>query len=187
MTAINNFTIDFPNRCIEVLDAATGAATLCNRDVTLLLMTAFACFVVPFERLNGKHPFQDNQRFPKVAGKFQDLSSEKFVGSELCPNLINTWRFAKNVPVVRDGIDKWYPKLNLKKISNERHVKSTLEVLRNALAHGSIYTNGSPISELIFVQRHSLESVGFDVIAVGPEDFEKFVRSWVKFLNESGV
>jgi hypothetical protein len=62
LTAYTDFTRDFPQKCLDVLDAASSGAATNGREITLLLMTASAGLLIPFERLkpdskNSVHPF----------------------------------------------------------------------------------------------------------------------------------
>lgn len=193
MTAYTDFTRDFPKRCLEVLDAASSGAVANGREITLLYMAASVSLLVPFERLkpdteDSDHPFGDNRRYKSVADRLKRLLDEKFVGSELCPGDQHSWKLAKGVQSVEGDVDSWLPKATLKAFSSDRLVKSTLSLIRNALAHGSIYTTGNPIQELVFVKEvldKDRQRVGFEVIQVSSKDFRNFVRAWVNFLNAS--
>lgn len=197
MTAYTDFTSDFPGRCLDLLNLAHGMASVNGREVTLLLMAASASLLVPYDRLKpdtyySSHPFGDNRRFLDAAEKLKDLMAAKFVGSVLCPNENTSWQLAKKVPSVTGDLDSWLPQANLKPLSKERGVESTLTLVRNALAHGSIYTTGDPITDLIFVKEviteqpdKSRKRVGFEVLSVNHADFLNFVRAWVTFLIDS--
>lgn len=193
MTAYTDFTRDFPKRCLEVLDAASSGAVANGREITLLYMAASASLLVPFERLrpgskDSVHPFGDNKRYKSVADSLQRLLDEKFVSSKLCPGNQHSWKLARGVQSVEGDVDTWLPNAALEAFSKNRLVKSTLTLIRNALAHGSIYTTGNPIQELVFVKEvlnKDRKRVGFDVIQVSSEDFLNFVRAWVNFLNAS--
>lgn len=199
MTAYANFTSDFPARCLELLDRASGVASVNGLEITLLLMTASASLLVPFERLkpdtdHSSHPFGDNRRFGDAAKKLKDLMTENFVGSVLCPSTEASWRLAKKVESVDGDLDCWLPNVFLKPLSKQRGVNSTLTLVRNALAHGSIYTTGDPIKELIFVKEVTVKQaddtwkrIGFEVLSVSYGDFRSFIRAWVKFLGQPKV
>lgn len=199
MTAYTDFTSDFPARCLELLDRASGVASVNGLEITLLLMTASASLLVPFERLkpdtdHSSHPFGDNRRFGAAAEKLAELMKESFVGSVLCPDTESSWRLAKNVKSVDGDLDCWLPDVLLKPLNKQRAVKSTLTLVRNAFAHGSIYTIGDPIKELIFVKevtvQHSDKTwkrIGFEVLSVSYGDFQRFIRAWVMFLGQPNV
>ena len=188
MTAYTNFTGDFPARCVAVLDAASDIAKGQEREVTLLLMAASASFIVSFERLKpdtreGGHPFGDNKKFSVAAESLSQLMKSEFIGSELCPGMSHSWRSAKNIKSVRGGPEQWLQSAKLEPVTQQRPVASILKLLRNALAHGSLYTTGDPIKELIFVQRQN--KADFEILIVGQENFEFFIRAWILFLKNA--
>lgn len=191
MTAYTNFTSDFPKRCLDVLDTASTGAAANGREITLLLMAASASLLVPFERLkpdisNSVHPFGDNRRYGPAAARLKELLRKNFVGSDLGPESTHSWKLAKDVQSVDGDVDTWLPKVKLKSLSESRQVGSTLTLIRNALAHGSIHTTGDPIQELVFVKEvldKDRKRVGFDVLQVNHGDFKQFVRAWIGFLQ----
>jgi hypothetical protein len=166
-----------------------------GRDVTLLLMVASAAFLVPYERLRpdnhrSPHPSGDNERFASLAKRLEDLMADKFCGSSLCPNRENSWKVAKDVPRVDGDLDGWFPPQSLKPVSKDKAVSSMLVLIRNALAHGNVFTTGNPIETLIFVQRRGGDDSStskFEVLSVSPEDFGHFIREWVAFLRTSQI
>ena len=187
--------MDFPSRCLEILDRQSGWAKFRDREVTLLLMVASAAFVVPYERLRSDtnrspHPAGDNERYAALAKRLEDLMANRFCGASLCPNSENSWKIAKNVLRVDGDLDGWFlPKL-MKPVSKDKTVSSMLTLIRNALAHGNMFTTGSPIETLIFVQRRGSDEGStskFEVLSVGPEDFAHFIREWVAFLLDSQI
>ena len=195
MTAYRDFTGDFPSRCMEVLDHQMAWAKFRGRDVTLLLMVSSAAFLVPYERLRPEsnrspHPSGDNERFAELAKRLEELMATKFCGSRFCPNAQSSWKVAKNVPFVGGDLDGWFPPQSLKPVSDEKAVSSMLTLIRNALAHGNVFTTGNPIETLIFVQKRESDkgsATKFEVLSVRPEDFSNFIREWVAFLRESQV
>jgi hypothetical protein len=195
MSAYKNFTGDFPSRCLEILDQQKSWAKFKGRDVTLLLMVASAAFLIPFERLKPTsyrypHPSGDNEKFAELSEDLKDLMTSNFIESRLSPNKETTWKFKANVPSVSGDLDDWFPKLSMKPISRNKTVSPILKVIRNALAHGNVFTTGNPIETLIFVTTREVntnQTVKFEVLSVGPEDFSNFIREWVCFLRESQI
>lgn len=194
MTVYTDFTSDFPKRCLDVLDMASADAAADGREITLLFMAASASLLVPFERLKpdteySVHPFGDNKRYKLAADSLKGLLDENFVGSVLCSQAMHSWKLAKDVQSVDGDVETWLPKAKLELLSKKRPVRSTLTLIRNALAHGSIYTTGDPIEELVFVKEvldKERKRVGFDVLQVSHEDFKQFVLAWIGFLQALG-
>jgi len=152
-------------------------------------MTASASFLVPYERLRSdenrmRHPSGDRERFKNLADRLDELTAEKFCGSKLCPSLDNSWKVAKGVPRVDGDLDSWFPPQSLKPFSKDKKVSSTLTLIRNALAHGNLFTTGNPIENLIFVTGtgENFDS-SYEVLSVRPEDFYIFICSWVDSLS----
>lgn len=186
MTAYTDFTRDFPGRCLEVLEAVSSGVAANGREITLLYMAASASLLVPFERLKAEHPFGDSQRKVRTADRLTELLGKKFVGSVLCPTNTHSWRLARKISSVDGELDGWLPNAKLQAFSKGGKVESTLTLIRNALAHGNIYTVDDPIRELVFVKEvlgTDRKRVGFDVVQVSHEDFLHFVRAWVGFLQ----
>jgi hypothetical protein len=80
-----------------------------------------------------------------------------------------------------------------KEITNEKTVAGVLRVVRNALAHGNIFTHNDPISRLIFVEGEYKESdkvkhyTNFKYVSVSPEDFILFLKRWFEFLKAAHI
>jgi hypothetical protein len=57
-------------------------------------------------------------------------------------------------------------------------------VIRNALAHGNIWTIRDPIEAIIFVRRVLNDKVvcHFDFLSVSPHEFQHFLEGWFDFL-----
>jgi hypothetical protein len=162
-------------------------------------MAASAAFLVPYERLRPEskhppHPSGDGVRFAALAKRLDEFLKERFCGSSLCPTKENSWYIAKDVSRVDGELDSWFPPKSLKPVSKDKAISSMLSLIRNALAHGNLFTTGSPIERLIFVQRRGTLDVNeerqtskFEVLCVSPDDFGLFIRGWVAFLRASEV
>lgn len=187
--------MDFPSRCLDILDRQIPWARLSGREVTLLLMVASAAFVVPYERLrpdNNRlpHPSGDNKRFDELAKRLENLMADKFCGSSLCPKRESSWKVANDVRRVEGDLDSWFPPSSLNPVSPGKQVSSMLALIRNGLAHGNIFTTGSPIEALILLSTPGTvknPTDKFDVLSVSPEDFGRFIREWIAFLQRSQV
>jgi hypothetical protein len=189
VTAYTNFTSDFPKRCLDILDMALPMALEKERDITLLLMAASAGFLVPFERLKSSHPFRFNEQETRTISRLSELKQRAFVGSVLCPDTSHSWELAEYVSSVEGDLEGWLPSVNLELFGGGRKVEATLDLIRNALAHGNIHTIGSPIQNLIFVteirgvRKRKGQPVEYDVLRVSQIDFNRFVRNWINFLQ----
>jgi hypothetical protein len=192
MSSFSDFVKDFPERCKDVLQLGQETAIENDREVTLLLMTAAAALVVPFERLNPdsiyEHPSNDAGRFPALTKSLSDLLKESFFGSRLWGSTVSSWRFGTQRNFSGDP-EQWDQP---KHMSNDKKVKSVLKTIRNAFAHGNIFTKGTPekIEIIVFVSRIEDDAgnlVGYNDLRVAPNDFRSLLIKWVEFLNTQGI
>ena len=189
MTNYNNFIQDFPTRCCEILDRYKGPALLDGREVTLTLAIATSGLVVPFERLcpQERSPYYDRYDYTKAASQFDRLCIENFLSSQLWKEDVGSWSFEELSSVAGDP-DSW---LELQEprtpLNSCKTVRDILEHLRNALAHGNIFTfpkGASDIEFIVFLSRQSRTSSDFNFLCVSPQDFQKFLRHWFVFISK---
>ena len=195
MTAYKNFIKDFPTRCCEILDQYEADALSGGREVTLTLAMAASGFVVPYERLRprpqeGEPPYPDRSIYEQAVSQFDDLLKEKFLGSCLWKEEVSSWSFGKLKSV--DGGPGCWPELQERKpLGPYKKVSSTLTHLRNALAHGNIFTfpkedpdkDDPDIELIIFLSKPSMKSPKFNFLCVSPQDFQKSLRNWFVFIS----
>jgi hypothetical protein len=149
MTAYKNLIEDFPRRCRDILDIAGKPALSRRREVTLTLMVASAGLIVPYERLKpggrwGPHPSGDRNTFADAVAKLESLLGQPFMSSRLWTQTSSTW-FSGKLESVTGDPDSWKGLQKSRPISKEKSVGTILSVIRNALAHGNIWTLRDPI------------------------------------------
>ncbi len=188
MSAYHNFVQDFPLRCKSLLGQFGPQARISNREVTLLLAVATSSLIVPFERLSkDAHPSRDIERFAEASDKLAlELDSES-QNSKLWQSFSgDDWRYKQLNGLIGDP-DAWGLAIGTKNIARKKS-ETILKILRNALAHGNIWTTGDPIDTLIFVSRASQESQGsFHSLQCSPAVLAKFINAWVDYLNEISI
>lgn len=104
--------------------------------------------------------------------------------SRLCTEANLTWRVGKLLSVTGDP-DSWEGLQKSRPISKKKTVGGILSVIRNALAHGNIWTLRDPIEAIIFVKRVSTDDKvvrHFDFLSVSPHEFQHFLEGWFDFL-----
>lgn len=190
MTAYRDFVSDFPSRCLDVLRMAETKARLQQRQVTLALMVASAGFVVPYERLSIKkaHPTGDAKKFAEASSKLAALMQMKFLVSPLGRGA-DSWHGGK-LNSIKGYPDEWPEFLKAKPLSPDKTVGGLLRILRNALAHGNIFTHGDPIKALVFVGSNTDDEdniIDFSFARVSPEDFVRFLKQWFEFLRAAQI
>jgi hypothetical protein len=191
MTAYKNFIEDFPRRCRDILDLSGKPALSRGREVTLALMVASAGLVVPYERLKPDgglvdHPSGDNKTFADAAAKLKSLLDDPFMSSRLWNETSSTWHNGKVVSVNGDP-DSWEGLRKRQPISKDKKVKTILNVIRNALAHGNIFTFKNPIESIIFIKANFNDDKvvrDYSFVSVAPQEFRKFLENWFDFLND---
>lgn len=186
MSAYKDFISDFPARCLDILHMAEKPARVQQREVTLALLVASAGFVVPFERLKPDHPIGDAARYVEACRKLNGLMLEEFLTSTLATGA-TSWRGGKLASILGDP-DSW-PELTQPKELSHKKVAGAIKVVRDALAHGNIFTHNDPISSIIFVQNHfKIKNnvkvyTGHEFVMASPKDFNTFLKAWFEFLK----
>jgi hypothetical protein len=194
MSSYKNFVSDFPARCGALLGDFERPARLRKREVTLMLCVAMPSIVVPLERLAGPrwgpeganpgHPSRDWERFEQAKSSLETLFESAFRGSPIWPDAASrSWRFGE-LSDVSNGPDSWTELHTPKPLGSDRKAKTVLLHIRNALAHGNIFTRGNPEIEQIILLSRPRGADRFRFLAVAPADFRAFLKYWLEFLGE---
>lgn len=182
MSEYKNFIQDFPTRCGEILESYQKRATFQGREVTLMLSIASAGFLVPFERIKASHPSGDAFRYSNISTEIKALFKTKFNESKLSDGISGAWWYGKLAS--HSGMpDDWPEMKDLRPVSNKEKTREILHHLRNALAHGNIFTMGKKIKKIIFLSTKEKDSPQFYYLAVTPNDFSTFLTNWFGFLD----
>lgn len=197
MTAYQNWFSDFPdrtNQVLEVLRTARGKALWREKNVTILLMVACSGFVVSLERLDESRASEtgpnDAQEATRIRG-LMEWDSPSFSKSKYVRNVAN-WKMG-HLDSISSEPHEWPVVKNQGALAESFSVKYVLkDVLRNALAHGTVWaTPAHPhatISELLFVSRSKKydPSAGYDYVSVTVEEFDHFLTTWLSRISEAG-
>jgi len=186
MTAYNNFVRDYPTRCNQLLNKFFKDAGENNLEVTLLLSMAASGFVIPYARLSeSAHPTKDAESFKVAKDKLDAELKKPFLASELWgKDRPDSWRFGQLENIDGDP-DSWGLK-QFEALSISEQARDITRILRNALAHGNIYTRGNPhIEKLVFLSRveHSQPELGYNCLIVSPLDLKQFMKNWFDVLG----
>ena len=195
MSNYKNFIRDFPVRCGEILAEYQEEAEINGREVTFMLSIAAAALPIPFERLQKspdgiEHPSGDKENYPRAKSTFDNLCGQKFLGSKLWDKDPECWQSGEveGEIVKNDPPETWAEDVN--PASSCLRVKSVLKHLRNALAHGNIFTlpdSMDEIRKIIFLNRIMCgrKFTGkYSILTVSPADFNDFLINWVNFLKD---
>jgi len=187
MSNYRNFIKDFPNRCGEILKEYKDCSCKNGREVTHMFAIASAAITIPFERLRKKgHPAQDKKKYPQVVSKFDNLCDKNFLSSNLWGKASESWKFGQlKKGEVELGPENWEE--NAISLEEDVKVKEVLCIIRNALAHGSIFTLSNAddqIEIIIFLSTSKEKDTGdFNLIMVSVEDFNELLVKWIDFLH----
>jgi hypothetical protein len=173
-----------------VLKKFEPKAETCDREVTLLLMVASSGFVVPYERLSPPHPIKDYDDFEEVYNNLKKMLGEEFEKCGFAPENPDSWLYAEiGVDDFQRGPDSW----PTGKPVGHQPLSYVLGIIRNALGHGNLYTEGNPIKVLLFFsenrKREGRETIllGYKFLKVPVKEFRQFLFWWVRELSESGA
>jgi hypothetical protein len=196
VTAYLNFIQDFPKRCRDILLAYWEDARRENREVTLLVAVATSAFTIPFERLNPSAPDHiADDRYAGAVRKVGRLQNRKFAAWQKGAS----WKIVEGIDsklIQTNQADAWASPRIRQPIPNGKKVGSILSIIRNALAHGSIFAYPRPVSRqkpveteaIFFLSRRRDESTKelideYDLIIVSPADFRAFILDWISLLE----
>jgi hypothetical protein len=183
MSAYSDFIVDFPTRCLELLQYFEPQAKARDREVTLLLMAASSAFIIPYERLNKLHPTRDFIEFKTISESINNILGTPFKNSNFSPIRPNNWKFG-TFHEFGNGPDSW----QITEPAEEKPLSYILGIIRNSLAHGNLYTSGNPISFLIFFceNRKYIEDKpifdGYKCLKVPVHGFREFLLWWFESL-----
>jgi hypothetical protein len=192
MSNYNNFVSDFPARCAALLEDFERTARLRKREVTLMLCVAMPSIVIPWERLAGPrsegqspgHPSRDWERFDQAKSALDDLCEAPFQGSPIWPDSSSRSWFFGELADVSNGPDSWAELRTPKPLGPDKKARTVLLHIRNALAHGNIFTRGNPEIEQIILLSRPQGATRFRFLAVDPAEFRAFLRNWLEFLRD---
>jgi hypothetical protein len=188
MTIYTDFIKDFPARCGEVLGLAYDSAKDNDREVTLLIMTATAAFLLPFERLRGgmlvEHQARDRERFPKLAKHLDSALGKHFLKSPFYDAHSGPWSMG-TARSMNPAFD-----LVLAPLPSKTAAGEILALIRNALAHGNLWTrpngNGSQIDGLVFWSEDKKIPGQYKYVCTSPNGFHGLLVKWLGFLKLPG-
>ena len=186
-----NFIQDFPIRCGKILEEYRCQELLKGREVTHMFAIAAAMITIPFARLCERtHPSTNKKKYEQAVGKFANLCDQYFLGSCLWEDKgeARSWKFGQvSKEDVKEGPEYWIR--DSSSLTEDIKVKKILKIIRNALAHGSVFTLPAKeqIEKIIFLSKIRVRgkfTKNYNMLTVSPEDFYGFLVNWVSFLRD---
>ena len=213
MSNIDCYVTQLADKCLKVINSCERTATQNDCEVTLLLMAASSGVIVPYERLNSNskfnQPVNDHAHYPDDVEKMQALLKQPFIGSEVWKTENKTWKSGiltclmkakEEKPTLKDEWPHpgdWIEPKDAKLMGTTVTVGEVIECMRNALAHGNIYTDpdsANNIKMLVFAtgtgieggiskKGKTIEANPFRFVSVSVPDFKMFLKNWFKWLK----
>ena len=100
---------------------------------------------------------------------------------------LKNWRHGNSNEVIFDP--NYISDNQLTEVSPINKVGNILFIIRNALAHGNVYTFEDPIKYIFFVswKKKNNIAIGTKFIRVTPDEFRVFINKWLKFLLDTEI
>lgn len=195
------FATEYPERCLQLLDAFEPIAQ--DRDLfgTFSVMLASSILLVPWERASNRHPLKQ-EHGGGLQTALKSLEKQKWLKADFWTGKNpGEWRFSRIVGDPNNAYE-WKDEGGNPSFSTEantidkRSVGVVFRVLRNALAHGNIVyldergweTEGARVQHIAFLSRYE-ESEGqraagetYRLVTVRETDFLPFVRAWALWV-----
>lgn len=201
------FVFEYPRRCLQLIDSIEGEARRKNLVGSFSLMIAPSLFLIPYERLDKKHPLREGQKEPGVYEALKRVSRQKFLEAEFWSSRPSaSWRFGRIVSPVNDTFG-WRTSGGVHPFAVEESditgaaVDKVVRVVRNSLAHGNIVyldehgteTQGAMLHYLAFLSRYEETeeqrkiSETYRMVATTEEGFLSFLKEWANWLQQQGM
>jgi hypothetical protein len=186
LSNFKNFVKDFPTRCSKLLESFEGKSRLQGREVTFVLSMAGTGLCIPLQRLRwenqgGVVKEREDPTLSDARAQFDALMRCRFKGSVLCKEDCEAWSYGRLSSTENDP-DFW-PEIERSSPLRDESVKTVVLHVRNALAHGNLFTRGEPISQMVFVSKSHCDSDEYCYLIVSPEKFTDFLHRWFDFVK----
>ena len=112
--------------------------------------------------------------------------NESFQASRLVDADADAWYFGEKSgdPAHWGDPDSWRELEKLKSLGPNRKTKGVLDHIRNALCHGSIWTRGNPIDQIVLLSQPDEKKAEFKLLIVAPKTFDVFLNKWLEFVQQ---
>jgi hypothetical protein len=195
------FATEYPERCLQLLDAFEPIAQ--DRDLfgTFSVMLASSILLVSWERANNRHPLKQ-EHGGGLQTALKALERQKWLGTDFWEDTDpGKWRFSR-IMGDPNGVYEWKDEGGNPSFSGDadtiqkRTVGEVFRVLRNALAHGNIIyldkkgreTEGARFQHIAFLSRYEeteeqrAAAETYRLLTVRETDFLPFVKAWARWV-----
>jgi hypothetical protein len=184
MTAYRNFTVDLPKRLSELDRQFQPVAKSADLDVSYLLMKLAACFLLPYERIEGSSGVRPSEKSdPRSIRKHLELDKQ-FHESTYCSDIVR-W-FLISVDDFRSGPRAWLGK----EAQLHAPVHRVLTIVRHSVAHSNLFFGGENTIEHIYLgsrQERDPKTNKYTVVRCGVPDLNALVNAWIANVEKLRV
>jgi hypothetical protein len=198
------FVVEYPERCLALLEMLEPMARTCRLVGSFSLLVAASAFVIPYERMQSRHPMHRRDHDGDLDSALRRLdNNEQFLGASFWNGASpGDWRFSRVIEHV-ENTHRWRDETGLHPMSPDAvnriadcKAGKVLRVIRNALAHGNVvYLNaagfevsGTEVQFLAFLtryeeteeQRRAAET--YRLVVTREETFLRFVKAWMTWV-----
>ena len=184
---------DFGSRCYDLMKRFFPSSQGVELEVTFLLAIAAAGLIIPHERLSQRsrydQPPLDRQRFASASEALDRLLAERLV-DVVC----RQWK--GGLLAKADGApDDWNDLQDPVNMEEQTSLLQVVTWLRNALAHGNIFTRPSAPSltkEIVFVcgypaTHRKAKEQPLRFVLASPDDLREFLERWFERLASLSI
>lgn len=198
------FVVEYPQRCLRLLEATEPFARQEKLVGSFALLVASALFTIPYERLNVKHPLSASTSSTELYDALRIVQRKKFLEADFWNGMRpGDWRFSR-IMTTPEVTSDWKDEKGMHPMHNDadntigrRDADAVLRVIRNALAHGNVVyldkdgleTVGATVQYLAFLSRYEetpeqrAKSETYRIVATSEEVFLTFVKCWATWLD----
>ena len=199
------FVVEYPQRCVKMLEMLEPAARKEQLLGSFSLLVASSLFLIPYERMKKAHPLNSRQDEPKLYDAIRKLEKRPFNSNDMWADYApKNWRFSRII-TSPDHTENWLDENEchpmhgaaINTIDN-RKIGEVLRVVRNALAHGNVVyldehgyeRHGEVVQYLAFLSRYEEneeqrnKSETYRLVATTEEEFLTFIKSWASWLQK---
>jgi uncharacterized protein YprB with RNaseH-like and TPR domain len=198
------FVVEYPKRCLALLEMLEPQARRENLVGSFSLLVASAAFVIPYARMQSRHPLHQPEQDSDLSGALRSLDKhEKFLTAKFWDGAgAGDWRFSRimenqNITAAWRDQSGFHPMSKSAENSiGKSNAGEVLRVVRNALAHGNVVyldesgfeTPGNLVTFLGFLSRYE-ETEGerasgetYRLVVTTEDNFLRFVRAWAVWI-----
>jgi hypothetical protein len=182
---------DFGLRCHELMKRFFPSSQEAEREVTFLLAIAAAGLIIPHERLSQRsdQPPLDRKRFALASDAL-----DKLLAKRLIDVVQHQWKGGL-LAKAEGSPDGWDELLEPANLEEQTSLSQVVTWLRNALAHGNIFTRPSAphsIKEIVFVcgfpaTHRKGKDQPLRFVLVSPDDLREFLELWFESLASLSI